>query len=70
LPQLPAQPKLRYAATLVVGRYAAWTEKHPEFIPSQLAFISEGFKIEEVMPAAALAMKFLCQSCGPVSWLV
>ena len=31
LVQLPEHPKIRYAATLVLGRYTEWTSKHPEF---------------------------------------
>ena len=66
LQNLPEHIKLRYAATLVIGRYSDWTRKHPEFIPQQLQYISAGFQFEEVSAASALALKFLCQSCGPV----
>ncbi|KAJ3385809.1 Nuclear import receptor [Lobulomyces angularis] len=64
IPQLPAHPKLQYAAVLVIGRYSHWTAKHPEYIPYQLQFISKGFEEKEAVGASALAMKFLCESCG------
>ncbi|KAJ3289873.1 Nuclear import receptor [Borealophlyctis nickersoniae] len=67
LPQLPNHPKIKYAAILVIGRYAEWTNAHPEFIAYQLTYISSGFAEaeEESMAAAAMSLKFLCQFCGP-----
>lgn len=38
LVQLPEHPKIRYAATLVLGRYTEWTSKHPEFLEPQLNY--------------------------------
>ncbi|KAG0260244.1 Nuclear import receptor [Actinomortierella ambigua] len=64
LSQLPAHPKIRYAATLVIARYGTWTDKHPEFIEYQLSFISSGFEDDEVVAASALAMKLLCKECS------
>lgn len=58
-----AHPKLRYAATLVIGRYAEWTKLHPSFIPHQLSFISQGFQISECQSACAQALKYLCDWC-------
>lgn len=66
LPQLPDHPKIKYAAILVIGRYAEWTAKHPDFISYQLNFVSKGFDNEEAVAAAAQALKYLCQECGPV----
>ncbi|KAL1917318.1 uncharacterized protein VTP21DRAFT_4974 [Calcarisporiella thermophila] len=64
LSQLPDHPKIRYAATLVISRYSYWTRKHPEFIPYQLNFISSGFDKDDVGPAAAMALKYLCKDCS------
>ncbi|TPX35653.1 hypothetical protein SmJEL517_g01960 [Synchytrium microbalum] len=64
LPQLPSHSKVKYAAILVIGRYAEWTRLHPNYIPYQLNFISKGFDDAESTAAAAQAMKFLCESCG------
>jgi transportin-3 len=64
--KLPNHPKLRYAASLVFGRYSEWTNAHPDTIPFQLQYISSGFDDPEVMSAAALALKHICESCGPV----
>ncbi|KAJ3377611.1 Nuclear import receptor [Entophlyctis sp. JEL0112] len=67
LPQLPSHPKVRYAAILVIGRYAGWTRLHPEYIPYQMTFISKGFEDAESVSAAAQSLKYLCDECGDVS---
>jgi transportin-3 len=69
LPQLPAHPKVRYAAILVIGRYASWTREHPEFIPYQMTFISKGFEDKESMAAASRALRYLCDECGEVGYI-
>ncbi|KAI9229379.1 MAG: armadillo-type protein, partial [Piptocephalis tieghemiana] len=72
LSQLPPHPKLRYAATLVISRYTPWTAAHPAFLTYQLNFISSGFDPKlgggspEVIQAAAVALNYLCQDCGPM----
>ncbi|TPX70051.1 hypothetical protein SpCBS45565_g02000 [Spizellomyces sp. 'palustris'] len=65
LPQLPDHAKIKYAAILVIGRYAEWTARHPEFISYQLTFVSKGFEEDEAVAAAAQAMKYLCKACAP-----
>ena len=47
LVQLPEHPKIRYAATLVLGRYTEWTSKHPEFLEPQLNYITKGFEVAD-----------------------
>jgi len=66
LVQLPEHQKVRFAATLVLGRYTEWTANHPEFLESQLNYITSGFQhgSKEVMQAAAMALRFFCQDCG------
>ncbi|KAI9208648.1 armadillo-type protein [Polychytrium aggregatum] len=69
LQNLPDHPKIQYAAILVIGRYAGWTRMHPEYINYQISFISKGFENpadEDTTAAAALAMKYLCEECGPL----
>ncbi|KAJ1731018.1 Nuclear import receptor [Coemansia biformis] len=60
----PAHPKLRYAATLVIGRYTEWTYEHPQYVQFQLNYIAEGFKVREVAAASAQSLKYLCQDCA------
>ncbi|KAJ1977398.1 Nuclear import receptor [Dimargaris cristalligena] len=67
LPRLPSQPKIRYAATLVISRYTFWTHAHPDLIPFQLDFICNGLKDPDVAAAAAMALRFLCRDCA--EWL-
>ncbi|KAI5806937.1 armadillo-type protein [Geopyxis carbonaria] len=66
LVQLPEHGKVRFAATLVLGRYTEWTSKHPEYLELQLNYIINGFKhpSKDVTKAAAMALKFFCQDCG------
>ncbi|KAI9330076.1 armadillo-type protein [Obelidium mucronatum] len=68
LPQLPLHhPKVKYAAILVIGRYASWTRLHPEFLSYQMTFISKGFEVAgeaETCSAASQSLRFLCDECG------
>ncbi|CAB59809.2 karyopherin/importin-beta family nuclear import receptor Mtr10 [Schizosaccharomyces pombe] len=65
LPQLPENNKVRYAATLFLGRYTEWTAQHSEFLELQLNYISAGFEVanKEVQSAAAQALKHFCYDC-------
>lgn len=69
IPTLPTHPKVRYAATLVISRYTEWTDRHPQYIPFQLSYISAGFEDPdlEVAAAAGQAMKYMCKDCRRVS---
>jgi len=64
--QLPEHEKVRFAATLVLGRYTEWTAKHPEYLEPQMNYIINGFQhgSKDVAQAAAMALKFFCQDCG------
>jgi transportin-3 len=68
LVQLPEHDKIRYAATLVLGRYTEWTALHPEYLEFQLNYISSGFKTtsKDVISAAAQALKHFCEDCKDV----
>ncbi|KAJ3040360.1 Nuclear import receptor [Rhizophlyctis rosea] len=68
LPHLPNHPKIKYAAIMVIGRYAEWTNLHQEWLGTQLTYVVSGFEEgndEELCGAAALSLKYLCQYCGP-----
>jgi transportin-3 len=69
LVELPEHEKIRYAATLVLGRYTEWTAKHPTHLEFQLDYISRGFRTQskDVISAAAQALKYICQDCKAVS---
>lgn len=66
LVQLPEHEKVRFAATLVLGRYTEWTSQHEEYLELQLNYIINGFDhpSKDVTKAAAMALKFFCQDCG------
>lgn len=72
--QLPENPKIRYAATLVLGRYTIWTSQHPDFLQLELNYIIEGFKIDQmnynddekmqIIIATSHALKYFCMDCN------
>ncbi|KAG8202798.1 hypothetical protein GWM34_02430, partial [Candida africana] len=68
LVQLPEHPKIRYAATLVLGRYTEWTSKHPEFLEPQLNYITKGFEVadknNDIIMATSHALMYFCQDCS------
>ena len=68
IPSLPHHPRVRYAALLIISRYTEWINKHPDYIPYQLQYISAGFEDgdQEVNAAAGQALKYLCQDCKRV----
>lgn len=65
---LPEHPKLRYASTLVLGRYTEWTAKHPELLEMQLQYIFDGFthgqQDPDIMTASAHALMYFCTDCS------
>lgn len=69
LVQLPEHPKIRYATTLVLGRYSEWTAKHPEYLEVQLNYIIKGFESAgqadvEIISATSQALMYFCQDCS------
>ena len=72
IPNLPNHPRIQYATLLLIARYTEWTSKHPDYLPTQLQYVSAGFDSpeEDVQMAAGQALKYLCQDCkmvGPLS---
>lgn len=65
---IPEQPKIRYTATLVIGRYTEWSLKHPDLLEPQINYVTAGFSHEssDVVSAAALALREICYDCGPL----
>lgn len=73
---LPEISKLRYAATLVLGRYTEWTGKHPELLEIQLQYIFRGFdqvknnsiqddeQILDIITASSHALMYFCSDCS------
>ena len=67
LPSLPPHPKVKYAAILVIGRYAQWTNNNPSMLTYQLDFVSKGFQEDQdTTIAAAHAFRDLCKYCNKV----
>ncbi|KIY71002.1 ARM repeat-containing protein [Cylindrobasidium torrendii FP15055 ss-10] len=65
IPALPEHPRVRYAALMIISRYTEWIDKHPQFLPFLLEYISKGFESTdyEVSGAAGQALKYVCQDC-------
>ena len=68
IPNLPNHPRIQYATLLLIARYTEWTSKHPDYLPTQLQYVSAGFDSpeEDVQMAAGQALKYLCQDCKMV----
>lgn len=67
LVQLPEHPKIRYAATLVLGRYTEWTSRNPSFLEPQLLYITKGFEMDsskEIIMATSQTLMYFCQDCS------
>lgn len=69
LVQLPEHPKIRYATTLVLGRYSEWTAKHPQYLEVQLNYIIKGFEgttlvDKDIFSATSQALMYFCQDCS------
>lgn len=68
LPNLPEHPKIRYSATLVLGRYTEWTSKHPDFLEMELNYIFSMFHTskdnEDLLIASSHALMYFCQDCA------
>ena len=68
LSRFPENPKIRYASTLFIGRYAEWTNMHPEMLSYQLQYVSQGFEsTDDVHSAASIAFRDLCRFCSNVN---
>ncbi|CCK68825.1 mRNA transport regulator MTR10 KNAG_0B03840 [Huiozyma naganishii CBS 8797] len=73
---LPEHPKIRYATTLVLGRYTEWTAKHPEHLEMQLNYIFNGFEqvkasstrdskqTLDIITASSHALMYFCSDCA------
>lgn len=67
LVQLPEHPRIRYATTLVLGRYSVWTSKHPQFLDAQLNYIIKGLESltdQDTVRATSQALMYFCQDCA------
>lgn len=65
---LPEHPKIRYAATLVLGRYTEWTSHHPEFLEMEMNYILNGFQStgysQEIIDASSTALMYFFEDCS------
>lgn len=73
---LSEHPKIRYAVTLVLGRYTEWTSKNPAKLEQQLQYIFDGFElvrssaaqdskqILEIITASSRALMYFCSDCS------
>ncbi|SCU88674.1 LAMI_0D10946g1_1 [Lachancea mirantina] len=65
---LPEHPRVRYATTLVFGRYTEWTSKHPEFLQLELNYIFNGFNYADgnidILTASSHSLMYFCQDCS------
>lgn len=69
-------PKIRYATTLVFGRYTEWTAKNPETLEIQLQYIFSGFEkikaasniesdeVKDIVTASSHSLMYFCTDCS------
>lgn len=72
IPQLPQlNAKVRYSATLVVGRYTEWLSEHSEYLPKMMEYVFSGFNEgdRDVTASCAMALKYLCKDCSSVRFV-
>jgi transportin-3 len=62
IPQLRQDIKpLRFTTSKMIGKFASWLAMHPDLLQPLLPFLASGLDIPECAPAAAVAIKELCQ---------
>jgi transportin-3 len=62
IPRLPADvPPLRFTASKTIGKYASWLAAHPQLLQPLLPYLAQGLSIPLCAPAAAVAIKELCE---------
>jgi transportin-3 len=62
IPRLPADiPSLRFTASKIIGKYALWLAAHPLLLQPLLPYLAQGLSIPLCAPAAAVAIKELCE---------
>jgi transportin-3 len=62
IPQLPQNIKpLRFTASKIIGKFASWLAMNPELLQPLMPYLSGGLLIGDCAPAAAVAIKELCE---------
>ena len=62
IPKLPPEiAALRFTASKTIGKYASWLAAHPQLLAPLLPFLAQGLSIPLCAPAAAVAIKELCE---------
>lgn len=62
IPQLPASIEpLRYTASKTIGKFASWLAMHAKLLEPLLPYLSAGLSVPLCAPAAAVAIKELCE---------
>lgn len=62
IPRLPLEVEpLRFTASKTIGKYASWLASHPSLLQPLLPILAQGLSIPKCAPAAAVAIKELCE---------
>jgi transportin-3 len=62
IPQLPPTVEpLRFTASKTIGKYASWLVAHPDLMQPLLPYLAQGLELAHCAPAAAVAIKELCE---------
>jgi transportin-3 len=52
---------LRFTVSKLIGKYASWLASHPQLLEPLLPYLAQGLSIPRCAPAAAIAIKELCE---------
>lgn len=70
VPKLPTDTSpLRYTTSKMIGKYASWLASHHEYLQPLMPYLAEGLLVPECAPAAAIAIKELCE-CSNQSFAI
>ncbi|KAL3920557.1 MAG: hypothetical protein SGILL_003204 [Bacillariaceae sp.] len=62
IPRLPPDiHPLRFTVSKLIGKYASWLAAHPQLLQPLLPYLAQGLSIPRCAPAAAIAIKELCE---------
>lgn len=62
IPQLPPEiAPLRFTASKTIGKFASWLAAHSDLLQPLLPYLAGGLVIPDCAPAAAVAIKELCE---------
>jgi transportin-3 len=71
IPELPTDIlPLRFTASKTVGKFASWLAMHSDYMQPLLPYLANGLSVPDTAPAAAVAIKELCECSNSSSFAI